>query len=1459
MTQDPRTGNVEDAHVSAEAVSGPGSPERLGLAQSRLRAAVSESQAFSRSLHQAITDRRVSQAVEDAQAASKAVSQWSEASRIAQAEITSAMAELLRDLAARSDLITDVEPAEPMSAVDPGVTIERLLGAFKAVARYDAERAELRDQLERGRAELSDRSDRLAQWSSDAQAPALPGSETGDADVSLRRELSDQVSLIQKALVRTAAAIDQHRGACVARIRQSHATLKELGVPDGGYAEAGVSTDRLHARPGAELSDAELRRIEASLRQHVSVKQAEQRSTRLSLTASALLPLAAQGLWDDQLVQDLSDELGRHGYDLELTLLHLASGFSGLRVRDIELNDAAASALSRGCQRFMGSSAPFDFLSLVVKPLLGETRLLDPLSQARWCLMMIGAQQVGAYAFSPEALWTLPIEWPLAGMPSWSRIWQLAVNGEPIPPIISADLDALHEDVQAAQNVVNAVYALSQGKFYKLTSLQSDRHKAMLDKYFVKDFATEIEELKALHAHLLAAGNASDIGGALSQLEHKRDAIEAAVADKQLKKDYERAVSRDGILESRQSGEFHRRTSLSTLEEYAHALRDFARSLARYWRAWHDAQTGLMLSSLGSELDILPDSGDLARRTLDLLAQAERPVKQELSAALQRSVALEAIAQQLLLDKEAARHLPRVVAGLTAERRDFDALLASLLEDLSDPPTAEMAAGILIAGEAPAQALLLADQTPADIQKRAQTLQAALEREMSAAQNELIKAGVTYELDISRETSLGRWRALRAALGARLAEYNDRTRKQQEVERQQRSAVRKRIHAIEEALDEAKTKMPGDAYSTAMDGLERARRALDRPEGIQKAADFATEMDYRLARDAWLPDEMRRTVAEFDRFLTTDRGTLPAPRQSADLIQAFATGDIGSLGIRAGDITDSEMATRLDALRRMVQIKAIPTGFWADQSDDEKDCCRQLFSVFGRMMAMERSRGDSGKGIVGEDDFYYELWRLQFPKTAVLNAECVFIALCGLPDAREELTALEALLERKRFLDDYFVFLFAPGLTDALRKGRLNSYRKRGLVIIEERELIKFVLAETEGKTPLALLRPSMISSKDAQTVDVFKVNQSVEPTSSIFVGRDTQVNKLSSAGDNYAVYGGRRIGKSSLLAVAARRLEKRPSTKVVMLSIEGESDCSDDALSWSILRRLDLPSRGVSDFKELVQKRLEEDPALNFVLLIDEIDRYINDNPRRHVLIESMRALSDRFGLRFRVIVAGFMRLYDCLKGRGPYSPSSDPWSRMFNPMLLDNLRANKAEEIIREGFGNILGWRFTHGLIPQRIVERTGGHPAFVQDFCLKLQDQAAVRDDKRVTADDVDDVYHDPDPNGSFIAYVRSTLELNLDPLGHYLILFLAREDKGNRGFTVAQASQIADSLSKPVPAEKLQKSLDRLVVTSVVRQQSEGVYKFSVPDYPAILQQLGETNHLDRLENDILAELGASNVA
>lgn len=55
---------------------------------------------------------------------------------------------------------------------------------------------------------------------------------------------------------------------------------------------------------------------------------------------------------------------------------------------------------------------------------------------------------------------------------------------------------------------------------------------------------------------------------------------------------------------------------------------------------------------------------------------------------------------------------------------------------------------------------------------------------------------------------------------------------------------------------------------------------------------------------------------------------------------------------------------------------------------------------------------------------------------------------------------------------------------------------------------------------------------------------------------------------------------------------------------------------------------------------------------------------------------------------MAGFMEFFNCLAGRGPYSDSNDLWRRMMNnDGPLGNLRAEDAEEIVKEGFVNILG----------------------------------------------------------------------------------------------------------------------------------------------------------------------------
>jgi len=93
------------------------------------------------------------------------------------------------------------------------------------------------------------------------------------------------------------------------------------------------------------------------------------------------------------------------------------------------------------------------------------------------------------------------------------------------------------------------------------------------------------------------------------------------------------------------------------------------------------------------------------------------------------------------------------------------------------------------------------------------------------------------------------------------------------------------------------------------------------------------------------------------------------------------------------------------------------------------------------------------------------------------------------------------------------------------------------------------------------------------------------------------------------------------------------------------------------------------------------------------------------------------------------------------------------------------------------------------------------------------------------------------------------MNLDAIGRYLIVWLACESSEAQSFTRDRIRELAGLSKSPIPVDKLARSLERLKVTSVVRERSAQVYEFSVPDYPLILERLGGTEHLNELEDEL----------
>jgi hypothetical protein len=571
-----------------------------------------------------------------------------------------------------------------------------------------------------------------------------------------------------------------------------------------------------------------------------------------------------------------------------------------------------------------------------------------------------------------------------------------------------------------------------------------------------------------------------------------------------------------------------------------------------------------------------------------------------------------------------------------------------------------------------------------------------------------------------------------------------------------------------------------------------------------------------------------------------------------EMLNHFKSNNLRALGLDPEYAISSQVDTRIRILEDWLELKKLQTFFTGEMRTKESETIRHFYRYFSRMVTLKHRLNPQDQPLQFTDPTIYQHMDLVYPRANVLKERrLILITLPGNPPSPLTIAEFERTIVDNEWLDIgayyAFVIVFIPHSAKEIKKRLERNFANQGLVIVDEPMLLNMCLSLKSSRNALGWFRPMLLNSLNIQDISIFQVNQACHPDTSIFVGRHNLLTRIANSNDNYAIYGGRRIGKTSILLAIQDRLEKQNVT-TIFYSFEGK-DSSDIGVANNLAAMLRLRDNinTVDDFSLAVQRKLDDEPDLRIVLLLDEVDRYIEHNHDRHRIVEIMRDLSDQNGGRFRIVMAGFMEFFNCLVGRGPYSDSNDPWRRMMNnDGPLGNLRAEDAEEIVKEGFLNILGWEFEHPMIPERIVQRTGGHPAFVQYFCKKLQELVSKRNDRAIRLEDIGVVFADSDHH-SFITHVADTLKLNLKAVERFLIVWLAVLHNEVTIFTRQDIDEVFDGFE--LPLAELYRALERLDVTSVIKTKADGVYEFSVPDYTNILNRLGDTKHLDELEDKL----------
>lgn len=364
--------------------------------------------------------------------------------------------------------------------------------------------------------------------------------------------------------------------------------------------------------------------------------------------------------------------------------------------------------------------------------------------------------------------------------------------------------------------------------------------------------------------------------------------------------------------------------------------------------------------------------------------------------------------------------------------------------------------------------------------------------------------------------------------------------------------------------------------------------------------------------------------------------------------------------------------------------------------------------------------------------------------------------------------------------------------TVVLARTRLNMQKRARVsagapVLIIDDDLISYIAIHPNERLQ-ALLRIAILTF-GTNPYDDYGGNP-VPPE--MFFGRQKELDRLRNVKSLGVLYGGRRLGKSSLLSQIEHENSDVPGRKAVYISMDTVDSSTNHVFSaWDFVYR-NLMSRGIiaplaspakkwEDFRDWIHKEITANKNLNSLyLLIDEADALMECELRlAKGAISFVRSLQQmvetlQHTCYIRYVIAGLHNM-----------------TRMTNEE--NSVLGGKAETIALEPFNTpadmqrgirlitkplaAMGYLFGEGAedLPLRILSVCNFYPAFIQLYCKSLVDRLQNRRQERVpplyiNADDLRAVEDD----SNLLNELRRKFESNLDLDKRYKAIALILAD-------------------------------------------------------------------------------------
>lgn len=416
---------------------------------------------------------------------------------------------------------------------------------------------------------------------------------------------------------------------------------------------------------------------------------------------------------------------------------------------------------------------------------------------------------------------------------------------------------------------------------------------------------------------------------------------------------------------------------------------------------------------------------------------------------------------------------------------------------------------------------------------------------------------------------------------------------------------------------------------------------------------------------------------------------------------------------------------------------------------------------------------------------------------------------------------LEALRDLMGILNMVSYFALVIDLRDVpprdQRQSLANLVREaiHDFIVLDGRAIRSLLAARDHARRLVEII----LSQVDLTVVSPYVTSGPVP--ANMFFGRELELKTIvrTVRDTNFAIVGGRKIGKTSVLARVLQLLQDAPEYHPLYLDCQAIYSHEDFFEAVDTMWRIPLPARTPEAFRRIATDLPAQYPARTIVMLFDEIDGLLNhDIAQGEHLFRTFRALAQELSIRF--VFCGEKILNASLHD------ARLAFFNFCNLMPLSYLSPEEARRVVIDPMQEMGITLQEDGNLADQIVTLAAGHPNMVQYICQKLIERINQRRERLITRADVDAIGQ----SAEFAGYFAEVLWGNATALERLITLLMLERPE----VTLSEMADVLRAGGLSIPPDELEAAFEGLTLYSILRRDGPK-YAFATQAVPEVLRR------------------------